>query len=132
MKDFNNKVAVVTGAGSGMGRAICQELAGRRVNLALVDINTDQLNQTKTLLESTGVKVSCHCVDVSSREAMEQLPEAVIAEHGSVHILVNNAGVSVATLFEQQSIEDIEWITGINYWGVVYGCKSFLPYLTLL
>ena len=60
---------------------------------------------------------------------MEQLPKDVIAEHNEVHILVNNAGVSVATLFEEQSIEDIEWITGINYWGVVYGCKFFLPYL---
>jgi NADP-dependent 3-hydroxy acid dehydrogenase YdfG len=129
MKILLNKVAVVTGAGSGMGRAICLELAKRGVNIALVDINTEQLQETERQLKDVGVVTSCHCVDVSNKTAMQHLPEQVIAKHGEVHIIINNAGVSVATLFEDQSIEDIEWITGINYWGVIYGCKFFLPYL---
>ena len=70
-----------------------------------------------------------HLVDVSDRAQMKSLPEQVIAEHGAVHILVNNAGVSVNLSFREQELEDLEWITGINYWGVIYGCKFFLPHL---
>lgn len=129
MKQFQDRVAVVTGAGSGIGRAVCLELAGRGVHLALVDVSEQGLQETQGLALAQGVSVTTHTVDVSDRAQMAALPEAVLAGHGAVHILVNNAGVSVSHTFVDQSIEDIEWITGINYWGVMYGCKFFLPYL---
>lgn len=129
MKQISGRVAVVTGAGSGIGRALCLELAQRGSDIALVDIDKDKLEAVKVEVENCGRKASTHLVDVSSREQMAALPEQVIAEHGAVHILVNNAGVSVNMTFEEQDVDDLEWITGINYWGVMYGCKFFLPYL---
>ena len=129
MKQIDGRVAVVTGAGSGIGQAVSLELARRGVDIALVDIDEARLVNVKTEVEAFGRHASIHLVDVSSRQQMEALPEQVIAEHGSVHILVNNAGVAVNLPFEQQDVADIEWISGINYWGVMYGCKFFLPYL---
>jgi NAD(P)-dependent dehydrogenase (short-subunit alcohol dehydrogenase family) len=129
MKQILDRVAVVTGAGSGIGRAVSLELATQGADIALVDINESGLEAVREAVESMGRKASVHIVDVSSQQQMAALPEQVIAEHGAVHILVNNAGVSVNLPFEQQSVSDLEWITGINYWGVLYGCKYFLPYL---
>ncbi len=129
MKQIMGRVAVVTGAGSGIGRALSLELANCGADLALVDVDQAALETVRAAVEATGRKASVHIVDVSSREQMAVLPEQVIAEHGAVHILVNNAGVSVNIPFEQQEMADLEWITGINYWGVIYGCKYFLPYL---
>jgi short-subunit dehydrogenase len=129
MKKIDGRVAVVTGAGSGIGRAICMELANQGADIALVDLDEGRLQQVREDIEGLGRRCSTHAVDVSSREQMEALPGQVISAHGSVHILVNNAGVAVNLPFAEQSIEDIEWITGINYWGVMYGCKFFLPHL---
>ena len=129
MKQIMGRVAVVTGAGSGIGRAVSLELANSGADLALVDVDQSALESVRADVEAIGRKASVHIVDVSSREQMAVLPEQVIAEHGAVHILVNNAGVSVNLPFEQQEMADLEWITGINYWGVMYGCKYFLPYL---
>ena len=129
MKTFEGRVAVVTGAGSGIGRSVAMELANHGVHVALVDVNRAALDETRQLLQGTGVHTSIHVIDVASRELMAGLPEQVLAEHGAVHILVNNAGVSVSHTFADQSVDDLEWITGINYWGVMYGCKFFLPYL---
>lgn len=129
MKHFTDRVAVVTGAGSGIGRAICMELARRGANIAAVDIDGAGLAEVGRDVASLNRKCSTHLRDVSSRRQMESLPEEVIAEHGAVHILVNNAGVSVNLSFLEQGVEDLEWITGINYWGVIYGCKFFLPHL---
>jgi short-subunit dehydrogenase len=129
MKEIAGRVAVVTGAGSGIGQAVSVELVSRGAEVALVDMNETKLLETKATIEEMGGKASTHVVDVSSKEQMAALPEQVIAAHGAVHILVNNAGVSVNHTFEEQSVDDIEWITGINYWGVMYGCKFFLPHL---
>lgn len=129
MKQITGSVAVVTGAGSGIGRTVSLELASRGANLALVDIDDAGLEAVQQEIEAIGRKASTHHVDVSNQQQMEVLPEQVIAEHGAVHILVNNAGVAVNLPFEQQEMDDLEWITGINYWGVMYGCKYFLPYL---
>jgi short-subunit dehydrogenase len=129
MKIIKDRVAVVTGGGSGIGRAVALALASRGAHIALVDVNAEALAESKRLVEEHAVTTSTHIVDVSSREQLSALPEQVIAEHGAVHILVNNAGVSVSHTFVDQSVEDLEWITGINYWGVMYGCKFFLPYL---
>jgi len=129
MKNLNDRVAAVTGAGSGMGRAISMELARRGCDLALIDINRTGLDETERILSGSGRTVSCHVVDVSSKDQMQALPDAVIAQHRAVHILVNNAGVAVGKPFMEQTVDDLEWITGINYWGVLYGCKFFLPHL---
>lgn len=129
MKQLTDRVAVVTGAGSGIGRAICLELARRGANIAAVDINEAHLTDVRQAVESLGRKCTCHVLDVSNREQMQSLPGEVVAQHDAVHILVNNAGVSVNLSFLEQTVEDLEWITGINYWGVIYGCKFFLPHL---
>ena len=129
MRQIAGRVAVVTGAGSGIGRAVSLELAARGADLALVDIDEPGLAEVSAAVEATGRKASTHRVDVSSRTAMEALPQQVIAAHGSVHILVNNAGVTVNLPFVEQGMDDLEWITGINYWGVMYGCRAFLPHL---
>ena len=92
MKQIKDRIAVVTGAGSGIGRAVSLELARRGADVALVDIDDAGLSQVKAAVEATGRKASKHLVDVSSRQQMEVLPEQVIAAHGAVHILVNNAG----------------------------------------
>lgn len=129
MRDFTNRLAVVTGASSGIGRSVAIGLAERGADLALVDINAEGLKETAALVGRTGRRVSTHEVDVSDRARMEALPAEVEAEHGHVDILVNNAGVTVAGTFAEQSLEDFEWVVGINLWGVVYGCKAFLPML---
>lgn len=127
MKQFQGRVAVVTGAGCGIGRAVCLELAGRGCDVALVDVDREALDSVRVDVESLGRKASTHRVDVSSQSEMEALPAEVLAHHGAVHVLVNNAGVSVNRTFLQQDIDDIEWITGINYWGIMFGCKYFYP-----
>ena len=129
MKKLMNRVAVVTGAGSGIGRAICLDLAGQGVDIAAVDVEQSGLDTLQQAVESLGRKATTYRLDVADRAQMEALPERVLAEHEAVHILVNNAGVSVNLTFQQQTVEDLEWITGINYWGVIYGCKFFLPHL---
>jgi len=129
MKDLNAKVAVITGAGSGIGQATAIALAREGCDLALADINEAGMEATAGRLKTYGVKVSQHQINVASKKEMMRFAEAVVKHHGRVHIIVNNAGVSVFGDFIEQSIEDIEWVLGINLWGVIYGCKFFLPYL---
>ena len=129
MKILKDKVAVVTGAGSGIGRATAIALAKEGCHLALADINQEGMDATAADLESSEGKVSQHKIDVASKKEMGRFVEEVIAHHGQVHIIVNNAGVSVFGDFIEQSVEDIEWVLGTNLWGVIYGCKLFLPHL---
>lgn len=129
MKQLQDSVAVITGAGGGVGRALALALAGDGVHLALVDISESALSETCRLLASSTTRVSAHQVDITSKAAMAALPEAVIAEHGKVNIVINNAGVTFQKTFENHSIEDWERIVGINWWGVLYGCHYFLPHL---
>ena len=129
MTNFQNKVAMVTGSGSGIGRATSIALAQRGCDLALADINAAGIEETAKIINSLGRRASQHVVDVSDKAAMEAFPEQVIEQHGHVHIIINNAGVEITKLFEDQTVADIEWIFGINFWGVIYGCKFFLPHL---
>ena len=129
MKDFRNKVVAITGAGSGIGRALAREFAGRGAELALSDIDEVGLAETVGQCEGMGVKVTSSRVDVADRAAVERWAERVVGDHGKVNVIVNNAGVAVAATIESVSYEDFEWLMGINFWGVVHGTKSFLPHL---
>ena len=129
MKKFEDKVAVVTGAASGIGRATALRLAERGCAIALADIDDAGLESVAKELSERGTTVSTHRVDVSSSSQMESFAGEVEDTHGAADILINNAGVVIAGTFEQQRLEDLEWLVGINYWGVVYGCHFFLPLL---
>ena len=129
MRHLGDRVAVVTGAASGIGRAVAILLARKGCHLALVDRNEEGLRETARSVEAAGRKASIHLVDVADTDQMSALPGQVLAEHGAVHVLVNNAGVALDATFEESSLEDLEWILGINLWGVILGCKLFLPHL---
>ena len=129
MRKLDGRVAVVTGAGSGIGRATALLLAERGCALALVDVNEAALAETAQAVRALGRKASVHVADVADRARMEHLPGEVLTEHGHVHVLVNNAGVSVIGTLLEQKLDDFAWLMGINFWGVVYGCKLFLPFL---
>lgn len=126
---LDNRVAVVTGAGSGIGRAIAASLARRGCHLALADINEEGLRQTAETVKGAGVRFSLHRLDVASREQVRALPAEVRAAHGRVDLLVNNAGVALGGSFEQVSEADFDWLMEINFHGVVRMTRAFLPLL---
>jgi short-subunit dehydrogenase len=119
----------VTGAASGIGLATCLSLAEAGASLAMVDIDAARLEAAARQVEALGVKASRHLADVADATRMQALPAEVRKAHGQVHILVNNAGVSVLKRFEDHTLDDFQWLMGINFWGVVHGCKFFLPEL---
>ncbi|MCB9700925.1 MAG: SDR family NAD(P)-dependent oxidoreductase [Myxococcales bacterium] len=129
MRNLRDRVAVVTGSASGIGRATAVALAERGADLALADVDEVGLRETARLVEAAGRRATTHRVDVSAREAMEAFAADVLESHGRIHVVVNNAGVSVTAPFEDHSLEDFEWLMGVNFWGVVYGCKFFLPHI---
>jgi len=129
MKNFKDKVVVITGAGSGMGRALAINFSKMGALLALNDFNEKGLNETKTLLNPS-VKVFSKVFDVSNKEEMYKFADNVIAQYGKVDVMINNAGVAMARhRTDEVSYEDYNWIIGINFWGVMYGSMAFLPYL---
>jgi len=129
MENFDGKVAAITGAGSGIGRALAVELAKRGASLALSDVDEVGLAETVSLCEGYGVKVSSLVLDVSDRDAMFEWADQVADEHGKVNLIFNNAGVALGAVVESMSIEDFEWLMSINFWGVVHGTQAFLPHL---
>ena len=129
MKDLAGKTAVITGAASGIGRALALGLAQQGCNLALADINQSGLEQTEKQVAPYAGSVSLHHCDVSKREALQHLHNAVLQSHNSVQLLINNAGVDVDGRFDEITDEDLDWILSINLWGVVHGCRAFLPTL---
>lgn len=129
VRDFAGKIAVVTGAGSGIGRALAILLAERGAMLALVDIDRARLKHTQEQVKQYDVLSSVYEIDVASREAVEELASAVFSQHGAVHLLINNAGVSLVERVDAMDYEDFAWVMNVNFWGVVYGTKAFLPYL---
>ncbi len=124
---LNGRTAVITGAGSGIGRGIAQALARRGCNLALVDVNGAGNAETASLVRD--VRVSCHHVDVTGRDDCLSLPSQVLAEHGRVDLLFNNAGVAIGGTFEQVDEADFDWLMEINFAAVVRLTRAFLPHL---
>lgn len=129
MKNFKDKVAAITGAGSGIGRQLAVLLARDGCHLALSDVNEAGLNETAGQLRSSGVRITTTVLDVSSREAVAQWASQTVREHGKVNLIFNNAGVALGSTVEGMRYEDFEWLMNINFWGVVYGTKEFLPHL---
>ena len=127
MKNFKNKVAAITGAGSGIGQQLAVLLAKQGCHLSLSDVNEKGLAQTVELVEKSNVRVTTTKLDVADREAMKAWAADTVHDHGSVHMIFNNAGVALGSTVEGASYEELEWIVNINFWGVVYGTKEFLP-----
>lgn len=129
MKSFHNKVAAITGAASGIGRALAIDLASQGCHLSLADLNTDELEKTAELARLSGVTVTTAKLDVSDRDAIYAWAEQTVADHDRVNLIFNNAGVALGASIEGASDEDLHWIMDINYWGVVHGTRAFLPHL---
>jgi len=129
MDTFNNKVAVITGAGGGIGLELALQLARQGCNLALADISEENVKETQRQAQALGVKASIHLVDVGNSEAYQGFVDQVVAEHGQVNLLINNAGITLQRSFENHSVDDWELALRVNFWGVIHGCKYFLPHL---
>jgi NAD(P)-dependent dehydrogenase (short-subunit alcohol dehydrogenase family) len=129
MKSFQDKVAAITGAGSGIGRALAIELARQKCDVALSDVNEEGLQETVDQVSGLGVVVTSQRVDVADREAVYAWADQVVSKHGKVNLIFNNAGVALAATVESMSYGDFEWLMDVNFWGVVHGTKAFLPHL---
>jgi NADP-dependent 3-hydroxy acid dehydrogenase YdfG len=130
MKTLDDKVAVITGAGSGIGRALALNLAGRGALLALSDVDDAGLAETVDLLKRAGAReVRSDHLDVADRDAFAAYAASIAEQFGRVNVVVNNAGVALAGDLTDLEYPDMEWIMGINFWGVVHGTKEFLPHL---
>jgi short-subunit dehydrogenase len=126
IESFAGRVAVVTGAGSGIGRALAVQLAEAGAHVALADISEEGLAKTVALLPER-TQVLSEVVDVADRAAVHALEAAVLERFSRVDLVINNAGVDVSDTTAGTSYDDLEWIMGINFWGVVHGTKAFLP-----
>lgn len=130
MKQLKGKTAVITGAGSGIGRALALQLGAAGCRLALVDIQAAALEQTRAMLTvSESAHVSLHALSVADRDAMRRLPSEVVQIHSHVDILINNAGVTALASFEELSEAEIDRMIAVNLMGVLLGCRFFLPEL---
>lgn len=130
MKDFKNKVAVITGAGSGMGRELALQFAQRGAKIAINDWNHDTLMETLEMVKAQGGEGIARRFDVSDKKAVYGFAEEVINYFGHVDIVINNAGMTLpAKSIELTEYDDFEKLMGINMWGVIYGSKAFLPHL---
>jgi short-subunit dehydrogenase len=129
VRSLRGRTVAITGASSGIGRALAVHLAGEGCNLALAtDKNEKGLKETSALA-GNAVKISTHLVDVTKQDDVRRFAEEATAYHGGVDIIINNAGVSVSDFVETVPLEDFEWVMAVNFWGVVYGIQAFLPYL---
>ncbi|AQA22509.1 KR domain protein [Rhodococcus sp. MTM3W5.2] len=129
MSEFLGRVAVVTGAGSGMGRTLALGLARRGARLAVSDVDTEGLAATVGLLEELGAEVRSDRLDVSERESVLRYADAVVEHFGVVNQVYNNAGIAFSGSILESEFKDIERVLDVDYWGVVNGTKAFLPHL---
>ena len=128
MKNLNEKVVALTGAGSGIGRCLAIQLSQLGTNLSLADVDEEGLKETKALL-SKDIIVSTHLVDVADRGQVYAWAEETIKAHGHVDCIINNAGVAFTASIEEINYKDFDWVFKIVFYGVLYGTKAFLPHL---
>jgi NAD(P)-dependent dehydrogenase (short-subunit alcohol dehydrogenase family) len=126
MNAYRGRICVVTGAASGIGRALAVQLADAGAILAISDVDAVGLKETAAMLP-VGTRARSSLLDVSSKSAVQAHAEDVLAEFGCVHYVFNNAGVTLAATVEHATLEEYEWLLGINLWGPIYGTKAFLP-----
>jgi NAD(P)-dependent dehydrogenase (short-subunit alcohol dehydrogenase family) len=129
MTAVDGRVAAITGAGSGIGRALAVALSRRGCRLALGDVDETGLADTVALVADAGVAVTARHVDVADRAAVERWADDTAAEHGAVNLVFNNAGVALGAPVSTMAYDDFHWLMDINFWGVVHGTKGFLPHL---
>lgn len=130
MRELSNCVAVITGAGSGIGQALALQLAERKASLAISDVNAAALESTARMLETKDINLHVQTLDVSDREAVFAYAETVAEHFGEVNLVINNAGVGLASgSLQSTSIDEFEWLMRVNFSGVLYGTKAFLPVL---
>jgi NADP-dependent 3-hydroxy acid dehydrogenase YdfG len=129
MKNYNNKVAAITGAGSGIGRALSLNLAQQGCHLAISDIDENGMAETLKLLASYPVKVTTQKLNVADQAAVYAWAKQVVADHGKVNLIFNNAGVALSGTVDALDVDDYKWIMDINFNGTLYGTKAFLPLL---
>jgi hypothetical protein len=129
MTHFTDKVAVVTGAGSGIGRALAVELARRGAKVAISDVDDHGLAKTLELVKAQGADVRSDHLDVAERELVLAYADAVAEHFGRVNMVFNNAGIAFTGSIEEMSFKDVEKVMNVDFWGVVNGTKAFLPHL---
>lgn len=129
MQDFDGKTAVITGAGSGIGRGMAEYAAASGMNLVVADIQQDALDETVALARDAGAEVMGVRTDVGDPDAVEQLAAAAYDRFDAVHLLHNNAGVFQGGISWQRTLADWEWVMRVNFWGVLHGVRAFLPRL---
>jgi len=129
MEGFAGKVAVITGAGSGIGQALAIELARSGALVAISDVNTEGLAATEERIKAIGAPVKADRLDVTEREAFALYADAVVEHFGKVNQIYNNAGIAFAGDIEVTEFKDLERVMDVDYWGVVNGTKVFLPHL---
>lgn len=127
MQDFVGKVAVITGAASGIGMGLAQHCAGEGMRLVLADVNTGQLQRVSDELRASGARIIEVTTDVANPEALDTLADAAYGAFGQVDLLINNAGVLISGFSWERSIKDWQWVLNINLMGVVHGLHSFVP-----
>jgi short-subunit dehydrogenase len=131
LRELDKKVAVITGAASGIGRCLAIGLWAKGCHLALVDLDQKGLTRLQSELQASNEdgRISAHVANVADRSRMKSLAEEVVEAHTHVHLLINNAGIGYEAAFPQTSLETWEHVMGVNLWGVIYGCHFFMPHL---
>ena len=127
MQDFKGKVAVVTGAASGIGRALAEKCVKEGMRVVLADVEEQALRQAENELKAMGADVLAVRTDVSKAEQVEALAQQAFTTYGAVHLLFNNAGVGAGTTIWESSLDDWQWVLGVNLWGVIHGIHFFVP-----
>ena len=127
MKEFHGKVAVITGAASGIGRALAEKSAALGMKVVLADVEESALKQAEAELQASGAQVLAVRTDVSQADEVEALAQITFETYGAVHLLFNNAGVGAGTTVWESSLADWKWVLGVNLWGVIHGIHFFVP-----
>jgi NAD(P)-dependent dehydrogenase (short-subunit alcohol dehydrogenase family) len=127
MREFKDKVAVVTGAASGIGFALADRLASVGMRVVLCDVEQAALENAERTLKTKGAPTLLVAADVSKAEDVERLADKAFETFGGVHVLCNNAGVGMGGLIWENSLDDWRWVLGVNLWGVIHGIRSFVP-----